>query len=121
MHYQVSPHEEAKLIYCTRGAIYDVIVDLRPDSSTFMQWVATDLTSENRRMVYVPEGFAHGFQTLEDDAEVFYQISESTFPNTREASDGTIPRSESGGRWRNPLFPAGTILTPDFVKPNLLA
>src|SRR5919112_712417 len=73
MHYQVPPYEEAKLVRCTRGAIYDVIVDLRPDSPTFRQWVAAELTADNRRAMYVPEKFAHGFQTLEDDTEVFYQ------------------------------------------------
>jgi dTDP-4-dehydrorhamnose 3,5-epimerase len=76
MHYQTRPHEEVRLVRCTRGSIYDVIVDLRPDSPSFKQWAAVELTEENRRMLYVPEGFAHGFQTLEDDTEVFYQISE---------------------------------------------
>ena len=76
MHYQVKPYEEAKLVRCTKGAIYDVIIDLRRDSATFMQWIALELTADNRHMVYVPEGFAHGFQTTEDDTEVFYQMSE---------------------------------------------
>lgn len=76
MHYQAAPHEEAKLVRCTMGAIYDVIIDLRPDSPTFKQWVAAELTADNRSMVFVPEGFAHGFQTLEDNTEVFYQMSE---------------------------------------------
>lgn len=80
MHYQLAPHAEAKLIRCIRGAIYDVIIDLRPDSTTFRQWLATELTADNRRMLYVPEGFAHGFQTLEDDTEVFYQMSEFYAP-----------------------------------------
>ncbi|OQW92797.1 MAG: dTDP-4-dehydrorhamnose 3,5-epimerase [Thiotrichaceae bacterium IS1] len=80
MHYQVAPHAEAKLVRCTRGTIYDVILDLRPDSETFKQWVAIELTAENRRMLYIPEGFAHGFQTLTDDAEVFYQMSEFYYP-----------------------------------------
>ena len=76
MHYQIAPREEAKLVRCTRGAIHDVIVDLRPDSPTFKGHVAATLTAENRRMLYVPEGFAHGFQTLADDTEVFYQMAE---------------------------------------------
>ena len=76
MHFQAPPHQETKLVRCTRGVIYDVILDLRPDSSTFKQWVAVELSAENRLMLYIPEGFAHGFQTLEDDTEVFYQISE---------------------------------------------
>jgi dTDP-4-dehydrorhamnose 3,5-epimerase len=80
MHYQVAPHQEAKLVRCTRGAIYDVILDLRPDSETFKKWVAIDLTAENRRMLYIPEGLAHGFQTLEEETEVFYQMSEFYYP-----------------------------------------
>ena len=93
MHYQVAPHEEAKLVRCTRGAIYDVIVDLRPDSPTFKQWVAVELTADNHRMLYIPEGFAHGFQTLEDNTEVFYQMSESYHPE-----------SARGIRWDDPMF-----------------
>lgn len=76
MHYQTKPYEEAKLVRCTTGAIYDVIIDLRLNSSTFRQWVAAELTADNRRMLYIPKGFAHGFQTLEDNTEVFYQLSE---------------------------------------------
>jgi dTDP-4-dehydrorhamnose 3,5-epimerase len=93
MHYQVAPHEEAKLVRCTRGAIYDVIIDLRADSPTFRQWVAVELTEDNRRMLYIPEGFAHGFQTLEDNTEVFYQISEFYHPE-----------SARGVRWDDPAF-----------------
>ena len=74
MHYQIPPHEEAKLVRCTQGSIYDVIIDIRPDSSTFKSWYGIVLSSINRTMLYVPEGFAHGFQTLEDNTEVFYQI-----------------------------------------------
>jgi len=80
MHYQVKPHEEAKLVRCTMGALYDVILDLRPDSTTFRQWIAVELTAENRLMLYIPEGLAHGFQTLEDNTEVFYQMSEFYHP-----------------------------------------
>lgn len=80
MHYQVAPYEEAKLVRCTRGAIYDVILDLRQESITFGKWEATELTEENRKMVYAPEGFAHGFQTLEDNTEVLYQMSEFYHP-----------------------------------------
>jgi dTDP-4-dehydrorhamnose 3,5-epimerase len=76
MHYQIAPYEEAKLIRCSRGAIYDVIVDLRPDSPTFKEHIAVILSADNRRMLYVPEKFAHGFITLEDDTEIFYQMSE---------------------------------------------
>lgn len=77
MHYQAAPYEEAKLIRCTMGAIYDVIVDLRPNSLTYREWVYTELTSDNRRMIYVPKGFAHGFLTLTDNSEIFYMMSES--------------------------------------------
>ena len=82
MHYQAAPHAETKLVQCVRGAIYDVIVDLRTDSPTFKSWFAVELTSTNHRMLYVPEGFAHGFQTLEDDSEVLYQISEFYHPQS---------------------------------------
>jgi dTDP-4-dehydrorhamnose 3,5-epimerase len=80
MHYQVAPYAEAKLVHCTRGAIYDVIIDLRCDSLTFKQWLGVKLTADNRQMLFIPEGFAHGFQTLEDDTEVFYQMSEFYAP-----------------------------------------
>lgn len=80
MHYQVAPYEEAKLVSCIRGAIYDVIVDLRPDSSTYCQWFAVELSAENYKILYVPKCFAHGFQTLEEDTEVFYQMSEFYHP-----------------------------------------
>ena len=93
MHYQVPPHEEAKLVRCSAGAIYDVIVDLRRDSPTWGKWLGVELTSRNRLMVYVPEGFAHGFQTLEDDSEVFYQVSEYYYPE-----------SARGVRWDDPAF-----------------
>lgn len=93
MHYQIAPYEEAKLVRCTRGAIYDVIIDLRPESPTFKQWVAAELTAENRRMLYVPEGFAHGFQTLEDNTEVFYMMSEFYHPECAK-----------GVRWDDPAF-----------------
>jgi dTDP-4-dehydrorhamnose 3,5-epimerase len=93
MHYQIAPHEEAKVVRCTRGAIYDVIIDLRPNSGTFKQWVALELTADNHRMVYVPEGFAHGFQTLTDNSEVFYQMS--TFYQ---------PQFARGVRWDDPAF-----------------
>jgi dTDP-4-dehydrorhamnose 3,5-epimerase len=76
MHYQAAPYQEAKLVRCTMGAIYDVILDLRPHSPTFKQWVSVELSAENHHMVYVPEGVAHGFQTLQDQTELMYQISE---------------------------------------------
>jgi dTDP-4-dehydrorhamnose 3,5-epimerase len=93
MHYQMPPHEEAKLVRCTRGAMYDVALDLRSHSPTFKNWLAVELTSENRRALYIPGGFAHGFQTLTDDTEVFYQMSEFYFP---EAAQGI--------RWNDSAF-----------------
>jgi dTDP-4-dehydrorhamnose 3,5-epimerase len=93
MHYQAAPHEETKLVRCTAGAIYDVIVDLRKDSSTFRKWISAELNEENRKMLYIPAGFAHGFQTLADNAEVFYQMSE--FYTASHAR---------GIRWNDPAF-----------------
>jgi dTDP-4-dehydrorhamnose 3,5-epimerase len=75
MHFQRSPHDESKLIRCVRGALYDVIVDVRRDSGTYGHWFGVELSAENRRALFVPEGFAHGFVTLVDRTEVFYQIS----------------------------------------------
>ena len=80
LHYQVAPYAEAKLVRCIAGAIYDVALDLRPDSPTFAQHLAVELTAENRQMLYIPEGLAHGFQTLVDDSEVCYQMSEFHMP-----------------------------------------
>jgi dTDP-4-dehydrorhamnose 3,5-epimerase len=93
MHYQVSPAAEAKLVRCTMGAIYDVIIDLRLDAPTFQQWVAVELSARNRRMLYIPEGFAHGFLTLEDNTEVFYQMSEFY-----------APACARGVRWNDAAF-----------------
>ena len=93
MHFQVKPYEEAKLVSCLRGAIYDVIIDLRPNSPTYRQWVAVELSGENFRLLYIPEGFAHGFQTLQDNTVVFYQMSESYHPE-----------SSRGLRWDDPVF-----------------
>jgi dTDP-4-dehydrorhamnose 3,5-epimerase len=91
MHYQSPPYAEAKLVRCTRGAINDVIVDLRSSSQTFLKWLSIELTAENRRALYVPKGFAHGFLTIEDDSEIFYQMSEFY-----------IPESSGGLRWNDP-------------------
>jgi dTDP-4-dehydrorhamnose 3,5-epimerase len=93
MHYQKPPQEEAKLVRCTMGAIFDVIVDLRPESPTFLKHFAVELSQENRRMLYVPEGFAHGFQTLTDETEVFYQMTEVF-----------APEFATGYRWNDPAF-----------------
>jgi dTDP-4-dehydrorhamnose 3,5-epimerase len=91
MHYQVAPHAEVKLVRCTRGSILDVIVDVRPESPTFHRSVGVELSARNGRMLYIPQGFAHGFQTLEDGSEVFYQMS--TFYH---------PESARGLRWDDP-------------------
>lgn len=93
MHYQEKPHEEAKIVRCTRGAIHDVIVDIRRDSLTYGKWIAVELTADNARMLYIPEGFAHGFQTLADGSEVFYQMSEMFHPE-----------SARGLRWNDPAL-----------------
>jgi dTDP-4-dehydrorhamnose 3,5-epimerase len=93
MHYQAKPYEEAKLVRCTQGALYDVIVDLRPDSPAYCRWIGVELSAHNHRMLYIPEGVAHGFQTLADDTEVFYQMS--------EFYQGESAR---GVRWNDPAF-----------------
>src|SRR5690606_22548802 len=80
LHYQLAPHEEAKLVRCVRGAIYDVIVDVRRNSPTYLQWVAAELSPNVLRMLYVPEGFAHGFQTLQPDSEINYLVSAAYAP-----------------------------------------
>jgi dTDP-4-dehydrorhamnose 3,5-epimerase len=93
MHYQIAPYQECKLIRCTRGAIYDVIIDLRLDSPTYKQWTGVELTADNYTMFFVPEDFAHGFQTLTDETEVTYQ-----------ASEFYTPGSEKGIRFDDPCF-----------------
>jgi dTDP-4-dehydrorhamnose 3,5-epimerase len=93
MHFQLPPFAESKLVRCTRGAVYDVVVDLRPKSSTFKQWTSVVLSADQRNMVYVPEGCAHGFLTLADCVEVFYQISEVYCPDCA-----------AGVRWDDPAF-----------------
>ncbi len=91
LHFQKSPHEEVKVVRCTKGAIFDVAVDFRKDSPTYLQWFGAELSESNRTMLYVPRGFAHGYQTLTEDAEVFYQVSEFYSPG-----------SEGGLRWNDP-------------------
>jgi dTDP-4-dehydrorhamnose 3,5-epimerase len=102
MHYQAAPWAECKLVRCTKGAIYDVVVDLRPNSVTFKDWFAVVLTADQRNIVYVPEGCGHGFLTLEDETEVFYQMSE--FYNAESAR---------GVRWNDPAF---QIVWPERVE-----
>lgn len=93
MHYQIHPYQEVKLVRCTNGRIFDVVIDLRRDSKTYKRWMGIELTRENFRMIYIPEGMAHGFQTLEDNTEVFYQISQQY-----------MPQYSRGIRWNDPSF-----------------
>ena len=105
MHYQKKPYGEAKLVCCTKGGIYDVIVDLRSVSSTYGEWIGTELTEKNYRMLYVPEGFAHGFITLEDETEVFYQMSEYYTPGAAQ-----------GIRWDDAAFDIEWPLEPKVIS-----
>jgi dTDP-4-dehydrorhamnose 3,5-epimerase len=93
MHYQAAPYAETKLIRCTRGSIFDVSLDLRPNSRTYKRWTGAVLTAESHHMICIPEGCAHGFLTLQDDCEVFYQMSEFYHPD-----------SARGVRWNDPAF-----------------
>jgi dTDP-4-dehydrorhamnose 3,5-epimerase len=93
LHYQAAPHPEIKLVRCTQGAIYDVVVDLRPESPAFKKWIGVVLTPANRHMIYVPAGCGHGLLTLEDRTEVFYQMSEFYYPELSR-----------GARWNDPAF-----------------
>lgn len=105
MHYQSAPWHEAKLVRCTRGAIHDVVLDVRPQAPTYRQWVAVRLTADDRRMLYVPEGMAHGFQTLADDTEVFYQMSEAYQPH-----------AQRGVRWNDPACAIEWPIAPAVVS-----
>jgi len=103
LHYQILPHAEIKLIRCIRGSIFDVMIDLRPDSSTYKQWYGIELNSKNGQMLLVPENFAHGYQSLVDDTEVFYQVSQFY-----------VPDAERGIRWDDPAF---NIPWPERIHP----
>lgn len=114
LHYQLPPHAEAKFVRCQRGAIFDVVVDLRPDSASYLQWLGVTLSRDNRTMLYVPEGCAHGYQTLTDDAEVLYA-----------ATALYEPAAERGIRWDDsvfgiewPLPPNGQVSEKDQSWPN---
>ena len=106
LHYQLPPHEQSKLVWCTRGKIFDVAVDLRRDSPTFSKWVAMELSAENKEMIYIPAGFAHGFMTLSIDAVVMYKVSKEY-----------NPESERGIIWNDPQiaidWPANDVLISD--------
>jgi dTDP-4-dehydrorhamnose 3,5-epimerase len=116
MHWQAEPHGEVKVVRCTSGAIYDVIVDVRPESPSFLKWIGVELSASNRRMLYIPKGFAHGFQTLVDDTEVFYFISAFY-----------APEAARGARYNEPAFgitwplPISIIATKDEAWPDYQA
>lgn len=114
MHFQIAPHEEVKVVRCTSGAIYDVILDLRPDSPTFLHWHAVELTADNRHLLYVPAGLAHGFQTLADGTEVFYQMSTPYAPE--HAKGVRFDDPSAGIEW--PL-PVSVISDRDLAYPLL--
>ncbi|HKG05670.1 MAG TPA: dTDP-4-dehydrorhamnose 3,5-epimerase [Pedobacter sp.] len=105
MHMQCTPHEESKLVRCTRGSIYDVIIDMRPQSPTHNQWIGVELNASSYRMLYVPEGFAHGFITLEDQTDVTYQVTQYYTPG-----------SERCFRWDDPAFAIEWPLTPKLIS-----
>jgi dTDP-4-dehydrorhamnose 3,5-epimerase len=105
LHYQAEPHPEVKLVRCTMGAVFDVIADLRPGSASYGWWYAVELTAANRQMLYIPAGFAHGFQTLQDDTELFYQMSEVYHPGLAR-----------GVRWDDPTL---AIRWPDCAERTL--
>jgi len=93
LHYQTEPYQEVKLVRCTRGALYDVIIDLRPESETYLQWFAITLSDDDYKQLYIPEGFAHGYQTLTDNVEMRYGVTQFY-----------APEAERGIRWDDPLF-----------------
>jgi len=105
MHFQAVPYEEAKTVSCVKGMIYDIIIDLRPGSSTLYEWIGVELSDQNHKMLYVPEGFAHGFQALMDDTDVFYQISEVYKPDYSR-----------GIRWDDPFFRISWPIIPPIIS-----
>jgi dTDP-4-dehydrorhamnose 3,5-epimerase len=107
MHFRHAPYAETKLVRCVRGAIFDVIIDIRADSPSYKRWMSVELTAENRRALYVPEGFAHGFQTLVDDVEVMYQVSQPY-----------VPSAEGGVRYDDPAFAIRWPLAPTEISPK---
>lgn len=104
LHYQVAPHEEAKLVRCTAGRLYDVIIDLRRESQTYLQYYGVELSARSRTAIYIPEGFAHGFETLEDETEVLYLMSAFY-----------APESARGVRWNDPLFSIQWPTQPQYI------
>jgi len=114
MHYQQKPYDEVKLIQCTRGKVFDVIVDLRKDSATFLKWISVELSEENNKMIFIPGGMAHGFQTLEDDSHLLYFHSRQYSPGF----EGAIRYNDErvGIRW---LLPVSVISEKDNNHPML--
>lgn len=105
LHLQLAPYEEAKLVRCTQGVIYDVIVDLRKNSETYKQWFGIELAAESFRMLYVPEGFAHGYMTLEDNTDVMYHVTQFY-----------TPQAEFGYRWDDPAFNISWPSVPEIIS-----
>lgn len=105
LHYQDAPHEEVKIVRCTRGAIWDVIVDLRRESGTYRRWTAVELTADNRRALYIPRGMAHGFITLSDDTEVFYMMA-----------NPYVAGAARGLRWDDPAFAIDWPIAPSVMS-----
>lgn len=116
LHLQIHPNAEAKPVRCPKGSVFDVIVDLRPASATYLDWLAIELSADNRKQIYIPEGCAHGYQTLCDDTEVFYQVTEFYAPD-----------NEKGIRWDDPKFeinwplPVSRMSKKDLALPNFRA
>lgn len=105
LHYQSDPCQEVKLVTCLSGRIFDVVLDLRPNSTTFKKWISIELTSDNYKMCYIPEGFAHGFQTLEDNVKVFYQMSKKF-----------VPDYYRGVKWNDPTFNIKWPMEPTIIS-----
>ncbi len=105
MHFQTAPHQEAKLVWCTRGAILDICLDLRPESPTYLKWEGYELSGANGRQLYIPPGCAHGFQTLSDDSEIFYRISQFYAPD-----------ASTGVRFDDPAFGIAWPLLPTVMS-----
>jgi dTDP-4-dehydrorhamnose 3,5-epimerase len=105
LHYQSPPHSETKLVRCVRGAIYDVIVDLRPASPTFLKWISVELNARELRSLYIPAGFAHGFQTLDNSTDVLYQMSQYH-----------VPQAARGIRWSDPAIAVDWPMVPTMIS-----
>jgi len=114
MHYQLPPYREIKMVRCIAGAVYDVIIDVRANSDTFLQWFGTELSAANKKMLYIPEGFAHGFQCLTDDCELIYMHSEFYVPN----AEGGIRYNDPKAAINWPL-PVHTLSPRDAGHPHL--